>query len=180
MAIVAADIEFRLSLPAGTKGATAVQADVNDSLGGVVASTQITDATINNLFDNVSGDDNAASDVEYRGYFVYNDHQTLDWISVKMWISASVTGGAVACIAVDSTASSTIGTSASQMLVIPTEDTKPTGLTFTMPETKGTGVSLGTINSNSVRGVWIRRKALNSAALNNDGITVSFEGDTAA
>lgn len=181
MAIVAGDIEFRLSVPTGTKGNILAQSNPNNSLGGVTATTTIVDATLNNLFDNVTGDDNAASDVEYRAYFVHNSHLTLTWESVVMWISASVSGGAVACIAVDSFAASTVGNiSGSQMLVVATEDTAPVALTFTMPESKGAGISIGDLLPIEVRGVWIKRKAQNSAALNNDGITVSFEGDTAA
>ena len=181
MAITATQIEVRQSLPGTTMGNRGPQPDVNDSLGGHCATTQITDASLNNLFDDVSGDDNAASDVEYRGFFVYNSNVSLPWQSVKMWISASVTGGALACIAKDSKAVTTVGHSAaSQMLEIPDEDTAPTGLTFTAPETKSAGISLGTIALNSVHGIWVVRAAKNSAALNNDGLTVSCEGDTAA
>lgn len=181
MAITGTQIEFRLSIPAGPSGDLTAQSDVNDSLGAWVSTTEITDASLNNLFDNVSGDDNAAEDVEYRGFFVYNSNVSLPWQSVKMWISASVTGGALACIAKDSTAVTTVGHSAaSQMLLIPDEDTAPTALTFTAPETKAGGISLGTIAANSVHGIWIVRAARNSAALDNDGLTVSCEGDTAA
>lgn len=180
MAINATQIEFRLSIPGGAKGNLAAQADVNSSLGGVVATTIITDATLNNLFDDVSGDDNAASDIEYRGFFVHNANQTLAWQSVKMWVSASVTGGALACIGADSTAVSTVGAVASQMLEIPDEDTAPTAITFSAPANKAAGISLATIDANSVKGIWVIRKAQDSAALNNDGVTVSFEGDTAA
>lgn len=180
MAIVAADIKFKLCNTGGASGNLAGQADPNASLGGVVSTTEITDASLHNLFDAVSGDDNAASDLEYRAYFVHNSHGSLDWISVQMWISASVSGGAVACIAVDTVGTTPVGFTGSQMLVIANEDTAPTGLTFTMPESKGAAINLGTIRSGNVVGVWIKRKAQNSAALNNDGLTVSFEGDTAA
>ena len=181
MAITATQIQFRLSLPGTTMGNRGPQSDVNDSLGGHCSQTEITDASLNNLFDDVSGDDNAASDVEYRGFFVYNSNVSLPWQSVKMWISASVTGGALACISKDTTAVTTVGHSAaSQMLLIPDEDTAPTALVFTAPETKAGGISLGTIAANSVHGIWIVRAARNSAALDNDGLTVSCEGDTAA
>jgi len=182
MAITATQIQFRLSIPGETGGNTAAQPDANDSLGGWVSTTTIQAATLNNLFDDVSGDENAASDIEYRGFFVYNSNITLGWESTVMWLSATVTGGALASIAVDGTAASTVGYSAaSQMLEIPDESTEPTGPpTWLAPTSKGTGISLGTIPLNSVRGVWVQRLAQNSAALNNDGITISFEGDTAA
>lgn len=53
MAITATDIQFRLS---GGSGNT----DVNASLGGAKSSTQITSASLHNLFDQVSGDESAA------------------------------------------------------------------------------------------------------------------------
>jgi hypothetical protein len=52
--------------------------------------------------------------------------------------------------------------------------------TFSSPTTKGTGLALGDIAAGSCRAIWIKRTAANSAALNNDGVTIRIEGDTAA
>ncbi len=69
MAITATDVLFKLSIKTGTAGNQNAQSDVNASLGKYISTTQITDATLNNLFDDVSGDENAASDVEYSFCF---------------------------------------------------------------------------------------------------------------
>lgn len=181
MAITATQIEFRLSTTATSVGNATLQDNVDNSLGGMVSQSTIQAATLNNLFDDVSGDDNAALDEEFRAFFVYNSNQTLNWEMVKVWISATVAGGAVASISLDSIGTTPVGYSAgSQMLVVPDEDTAPTALVFSHPLSKGAGLTIGTMTPLSVQGVWIRRVATNSAALNDDGLTISFEGDTGA
>ena len=64
MAITATDILFKFSVVAAAGNTTAGTAAT--SLGDQISTTQITDATLNNLFDDVSGDENAASDVVAR------------------------------------------------------------------------------------------------------------------
>ena len=180
MAIVAGDILFKLSLKTGAAGNAAAQPDVNESLGKYISTTAITDATLNNLFDDVSGDENAASDVEYRCIFVHNAHATLTWQSVVVWLSAEVAGGANAAIAIDGVAASAIGAAAAQADEVANESTAPTGEAFSSPTTKATGLSLGNLAAGYCRAVWIRRTAANTAALDNDGVTVKAEGDTSA
>ena len=180
MAISATDILFKLSIKTGTAGNQNAQANVNESLGKYISTTEIVDATLNNLFDDVSGDENAASDVEYRCIFVHNAHATLTWQGVVCWISAEVAGGANAAISIDTTVASPIGQTTAQALEVAGEDTAPTGLTFSSPTTKATGLSIGDLAAGNCRAIWIRRSATNSAALNNDGVTVRCEGDTAA
>jgi hypothetical protein len=178
MAIVAADVLFKFSVAAAagdTTGGTAAT-----SLGDQISTTQITDATLHNLFDVVSGDENAASEAEYRGIFVHNNHGSLTWENVVVWISAEVAGGAVAAISVDTTGVTAKGSGTAQMKTIANEDTAPATQTFTAPTTKGTGLSIGNIPAGSVAGIWIRRTAANTAALDSDGVTIRCEGDTAA
>ena len=180
MAIVAGDILYKLSLKTGTAGNQGAQSDVNASLGKYISTTQITDATLNNLFDDVSGDENAASDVEYRCVFVHNAHATLTWQSVVVWMSAETAGGANIAIAVDGVAASPIGQAGAQADEVANEGTAPTGESFSSPTTKATGLSIGNIAAGSCRAIWVRRTAANSAALDNDDVTIRCEGDTAA
>ena len=180
MAIVAGDVLFKLSIKTGAAGNAAAQPDVNQSLGKYISTTAITDATLNNLFDDVSGDENAASDVEYRCIFIHNAHLTLTWQSVVVWLSAEVAGGANAAIAIDGVAASAIGSAIAQADEVVNEGTAPTGEAFSSPTTKATGLSLGNLAAGYCRAVWVRRTAANSAALDNDGATVKAEGDTAA
>ena len=180
MAITATDVLFKLSIKTGTAGNQNAQSDVNASLGKYISTTQITDAALNNLFDDVSGDENAASGVEYRCIFVHNNHATLTWQSVVVWLSAEVAGGANAAIAVDGVVASAIGATAAQADEVANESTAPTGESFSAPTTKATGLSIGNLAAGNCRAIWVRRTAMNSVALDNDGVTVRCEGDTAA
>ncbi len=180
MAIVAGDILYKLSVVAGagnTTGGTPAT-----SLGDQISTTQITDATLNNLFDDVSGDENAASDVEYRCIFVHNAHATLTWTTVVVWLSAETAGGASCAIAVDDFAANPIGQASAQADAIADESTAPgAGVgAFSSPTTKGTGLALGNIAAGYCRAIWVKRTAANTAALDNDDVTIRCEGDTSA
>lgn len=180
MPITDTDLLVKLSIKTGSAGNSLAQSDVNASLGKYISTTQITDATLNNLFDNVTGDENAASDVEYRCFFIHNAHATLTLIDPKVWLSAEVAGGAVAAIGIDTTAASAIGDSSAQALEVANESTAPVGVTFSAPTTKGAGLSLGDLPAGQTRAVWMRRTAANTGAVNDDGATVRVEGDTGA
>lgn len=179
MAITASDIKYHLSVTTGPGNSTA-QADPNASLGEFMSSTAITDATDNNLFDDISGDENAASDIEYRCFFVWNDHATLTWQGTKVWLSSEVAGGANAAIALDGTGVVDYNSASAQAEEEVDEGTAPTGESFSSPTTKGTGLTIGDLAPDKVQGIWVRRTATNSAAQNADGVTIRCEGDTAA
>lgn len=186
MAITATDILFKLSVDS-TAGNTTAQSDPDSSLGEYISTTQVGTAK-NDLFDNVTGDQASAGVTEYRCIFVHNDHASLTWENVYMWISAEDTGdsnGANIAIAADSTGASAVGSSTAQALgpLADEEDSTSvlSGLTFSAPTTKGTGVSLGNIAAGNVKAIWIRRTiAASSTAYNDDDFTLSVEGDTAA
>jgi len=179
MAIVSSDILFKLSVKTGAAGNTEAGTPAG-SLGKYISTTEITDASLNNLFDDVSGAENAASDVEYRCYFVHNSHATLTLQSAVVWLSAEVGGGAAAAIAVDDVAASAIGDASAQADEVADESTAPSGESFSSPTTKGTGLTVGDIAAGYCRAIWVRRTAANTSALDSDGVTIRVEGDTAA
>lgn len=179
MAIVASDIKLKYSVKTGAAG-NSTAGNAAGSLGKYISTTEITSASLNNLFDDVTGTENAASDVEYRCFFVHNSHASLSYTDVYVWLSAEVGGGAVAAIAVDGIAASAIGSAGAQADEVADESTAPSGESFSSPVSKATGISLGTIASGYCRAVWVRRSAAASAALDADGVTFSIEGDTAA
>lgn len=179
MPIVAGDILFKYTTTAGSAGNTTAGVALG-SLGKYISTTQITDATLNNLFDDVTGDENAALDVEYRCFMVHNNHATLTLLSPVVWISAEVSGGTNIAISVDSTAASAVGASAAQAKQVADESTAPSTQTFTSPTSKGTGLALADLPPGQVKAIWVRRTATNSSALNNDGATIRVEGDTNA
>src|SRR4051812_30836049 len=121
MPIASSDLLVKLSIKTGAAGNSGAQADPNQSLGKYISTTQLTDNTLNNLFDNISGDENAASTVDYRCIFLHNNHATLTLQGTKVWLSAEVAGGANAAIAIDNVAASAIGSASAQADNIATE-----------------------------------------------------------
>jgi hypothetical protein len=178
VAITAGDILFKFSVAAAAGDTTAGTAA--GSLGDQVSTTQITDATLHNLFDVITGDENANSEAEYRCIFVHNNHGSLTWENVVVWLSAETAGGAVAAISVDTTGVTAKGSASAQAKTIADENTAPAAQTFSAPTTKGTGLAIGNIPAGSVAAIWVRRTAQNTAAVDNDGVTIRCEGDTAA
>lgn len=177
MAIVASDIIVRLS----NSGASAGDASTGTpatSLGKYMSTTAMSTGA-NGLFDDISGDENAASTVDYRCVFVLNNHATLTLQNAVVWVDSQVSGGADIAIATDNTAISARASGTAQATFIANETTAPTGVSaFSTPTTKGTGLSLGSIGPNQVKAVWVRRTATNSAALAGDGFTFGIAGDT--
>lgn len=181
MAIVANDILFKYSVKTGAAG-NSTAGNAAGSLGKYISTSAITTAELHNLFDVVTGDENAASDVEYRCFFVHNNHATLTWEGVKAWISAEVADGASVAIAVDDIAASAIGSASAQAAEIADESTDPSASLgdWSTATSKATGITIGDIPAGYCRAVWVRRTAANNAAKDSDGATISFEGDTAA
>lgn len=180
MAIVSTDLKFKLSVTSGSAGNSQAQADPNASFGKYISTTEIVDATDNNLFDDVSGDENAASDVEYRCLFIHNSHATLTLQAAKAWISAEVSGGAAVAIGLDPAGNVAVGSASAQAAQIANESTAPAGVTFSAPTDKASGLSIGNLGPGQCRAIWMRRTAANTPALDADGVTLRVEGDTAA
>lgn len=181
MAIVAGDLLFKLSLKTGTAGNQSAQPDPNASLGKYISTTQLSGTALNNLFDDISGAENAASTVDYRCVFVHNNHATLSLTGAVVYVSSEVAGGASVAIAVDNVAASAIGSASAQADQIATETTAPSAVgAFSTPTTIGAGLSLGTIPAGQTRAFWVRRTAANTSAVNADGATWAVTGDTAA
>jgi hypothetical protein len=180
MPIASTDILYKLSTQSGAAGNSTTQANPNNSLGKYISTTQITDATLNNLFDDISGDENAASTVDYRCFFVHNAHATITWLAPYVWISAEVAGGASVAIGLDPAGVVAIGSSSAQAAVPANETTAPSGVSFSSPTTKSGGLALPNIAPGYCAAIWIRRTAANTTAVNSDGCTIRVEGDTTA
>jgi hypothetical protein len=179
-AIVPTDLVYRYSVKTGSAGNTTASSAAA-SLGTYISTTAWAGGSANDLFDDISGSENAASTVDYRCIFIYNSNASNALQNAVVYISSEVAGGASIALAADTTAASALGAASAQALTATTE-TAPgagvTGLTFSSPTTVGAGVSLGSIAAGSVKAFWIRRTATNSAALSGDGVTISCSGDT--
>ncbi len=169
MPIASTDIDFHLS-------GGAANSDVDASLGGAISSTQITDATLNNLFDDVSSDESSAGDTEYRCIYVKNNHGSLTLQNAVIWIDTDTPS-------TDSDVDIGLGTSAinGTEQSVADEDTAPAGVTFSSPASKATGLSIGNIPAGQHKAVWLERViSPGAAAFNSDSVILKVAGDTAA
>lgn len=87
MPIQPTDLHFRLSVPAASSGNYMAQGNVNNSLGFYMSTTDIVSATLDNLFNDITGDENALQQVDYRCMFLYNANSGIPLQNTKVWIS---------------------------------------------------------------------------------------------
>lgn len=180
-AIVSSDIQFLLSAPGASAG-NATAGVVENSLGLYMSTTQLSGTALDNLFTDLTGAENAASQVDYQCVFVLNNTASGNsMLNTVAWIptSGNVTGATLHAIGVDTVAASAKASSSAQGLLIANATTAPAGVTFVAPSaTNAGGVAMGTIAPGYCRAVWIRRTATNSAPLNADGFTLEIDFDT--
>lgn len=177
----ATDIKFKYSVKTGSAGNTTAQADPSASLGKYISTTVWTGGVLHDLFNVITGDQNAASQVDYRCVFVHNSSTTNIFFSPVVWISSQVSGGADLALGVDPTSSFDVNSVSAQANQIATTTTTPIStITFSTPTVKLSGVSLGDMLPGTVKAIWFRRTANNTAAVDNDGATIRVEGDTGA
>lgn len=170
MPIVSNDIEYRLSGGAGN-------ADPAASLGGIMSAT----AMPANLFDNVSGDEGAAGDTEYRCIYVRNAHATLTLEAPKLWLVANTPSADTdVAVALDGAGAGDGSTTGVAETVVD-EQTAPVGEVFSAPASKATGIAMPALGPGQAHAIWVRRTVnAGAAAVNGDGFTIRVEGDTAA
>lgn len=169
MPITSSDLKIYLS-------GGAANSDPNASLGGAISSTEVTDNTTHNLFDQVSGTESLAGDTEYRGVYLKNTHGTLTLQNTKIYISSN-TGSADTTIDIALDGGATNAT----METLTDESTAPSGETFTAPTTYAGGLSIGSLAAGEKKGLFIRRTVnASAAAVNDDAVTIKYDGDTAA
>jgi hypothetical protein len=169
MPIAASDIKYYLS-------GGASNSDPNAALGGAISSTQFVDATLNNLFDNVSGAESSAGDTEYRCIYVKNTHATLTLQSAKVYINTNTPSA-------DSAAEIGLGSSAvnGTEQTVANESTAPSSVTFSSAAGSGNALSIGNIPAGQHKAIWCKRIiSAGGVAYNSDSFIMRVEGDTAA
>lgn len=181
MPIASSDLGFYLSVTTGSAGNSTAQGNPNASLGKYISTTALSGTSLNNLFDDISGAENAASTIDYRCVFIRNLHASLTLQSPKVYVSSEVAGGTSVAIAIDNTTASAIGSASAQADQIANETTAPTAVgAFSTPTTSAAGLALSDLPAGNCRAFWVRRTAANTAAVNADGATWAVTGDTAA
>lgn len=174
MAIVASDIVKRFSVTTGAAG-DSTAGTAAGSLGKYISTTAITDATLNNLFDDVTGAEAAAGMTDYRCFFVLNNHATLTYIGATVSLLSETAGGGAITIATDNIAVSAKASAGAQGTLIASETTAPTGVSAF-----GAGpLTIGDIAPGQVKAIWVKRVVTAGAgAVNPDGAILRFTGDT--
>jgi len=151
----------------------------NASLGGVRSTTEVVDNTVENLFDNITGSESSAGDVEYRCYYFKNAHGTITWEDVVAWLESQISGGASVQIGLDPAGVGN-GTSTGVATTIANESTAPTGVTFSTPTDKPSGLSVGDVGPGEMFAIWVKRTvAASTPGQASDGYDLRVEGDTA-
>lgn len=180
MPITASDIQYRLSTLNGSAGNTQPGTPAA-SLGKYASTTALSSTPLGALFDDITGDQAAAGEVDYRCVFVHNAHATLTLIGPVVWVTSQTSGGSDVAISVDTTAASAVGSASAQAKQVADEHTAPASQTFSTPTSKGTGLAIGDLAPGQVRGIWFRRTTpAGTGASNLDDVQWRVEGDTAA
>ncbi len=167
---MAADLELHLSGGAGNTSPGSALGGARSTAGGGVVPESL---TANSLFDDVSGAEEQAGDIEYRGVYVRNvgDQPA---VGVKVWLTDTTDGQTTIAIGLaDEGVNATMET-------IANENTAPVGPTFSTPTTEGGGLSMGDIPAGQHYALWIRRTVTAGAGASNDQFTISSSFDTAA
>lgn len=123
MPIVSNELVLTYSINSGSAG-NSLAGGPGTSVGGYISTTAITDNTINNLFPDITGDQNAGYQVDYRCVFIKNTNGSgLALQASVLWVTGQVAGGANVLIGVDPTPASALGSSSPQAVTIGTANT---------------------------------------------------------
>ena len=172
MPIISTDIVYRLSGGASNVDPNASLGGARSTAGGGVITTDV----LNNVWDNVSGDDSAAGDTEYRCIYILNNHGSLTLTNPVVWIQSN-TANANTDVNIGLGSSAVNGTEQT----IANENAAPSAVTFSAAASKGAGIALTSLTFGQHRAIWIRRiVTLCASASNNDAYTLIVEGETAA
>lgn len=186
---MSSDILYKLSAPGATTGNT-TSGSSGSSWGNFISTSQVSATTLDNIFPDVTGAQNAANQVDYACIFVHNNTGSGNsMLNAVVWLplNLDVAGGTNVAIAGDTFSASAIGANSQQAVKITAATNAPAGVSGWVSPTNTTptaansyanGIVLGTIAPGNCRAFWIRRTATNSAPVNNDGFTWEVDFDT--
>ena len=168
MTVIAGNLDFFLS-------GGAANADVDASLGGAKSSVELVDDSLNNLFDDVSGTEHVAGDVEYRCIFVKNSNGSDTAYSGKVYIDTNTPGvDSVVAIGLDLTGQGDVADTVAD------EDTAPDpAVTFSSADGYANGIDIGDLAPGESYPIWIRRTiSAGSTAQALDNVIIKVSVDT--
>lgn len=183
MAVLDAEIKFYLT-GAGSDGGA--QTDPNAALGDYRSSTEIVDATLENLLDHVSNAERVSGDTEYRCFCIKNTNGVDSITNAIIWIETD-TGTAEDDISF-AVEVPTGGDTNGNVQTIANESTPPTVgsgnvSAWSDATSKGSGVGVdqgshdANLDANEIVFVWVRRVIAAGAAPGSHTVVIRSEGD---
>lgn len=148
----------------------------NSSLGGAISTTEVVTATLQNLFDNVSGSESVSGTTEYRCVYIKNENSTDTMNNTKIWLQSNTPS-------TETTVAIGLGSSAINGIeqTISNESTAPSGISFSSPSSEGSALSIGNIPAGQHKAIWIRRIVnSNSSAYSGDNFILRIKCDSGA
>jgi hypothetical protein len=178
MPITSKDIRFYLSASNARQGWSSASTP-GQSLGGYVSTTELNvSVPLNNLFGDVTGEQNEAGLTDYRCVFIRNGHSLLTLRDAKVWIEPFSYAVAMVMVGIDSIGAVKQDIIARQAAVIQLPTNAPVGVVFYRPTSKATALSLGNLISGSVCAVWVQRSIRNAEPVDEDGFVFRVVGET--
>lgn len=170
MAVTNADMKVYLS---GGPGASTPAASIGDE----ISSTQITDNSLENLFDNIAPAEATAGLIDYRCFYLKNTHASDDLDATVIWINSN-TPSTTTTIAIGLDPAGVGDGAATGVAATPVNDvTAPAGVTFSTPTTEGAGLAIGQIDNGECQAVWVRRTiTAGTASAAHDAFTLKISG----
>lgn len=155
MAVVSADVEIRLSTQSGAAGDSTASTPAA-SIGKFMSTTPLTDATLENLFRNITALEAETGITLYRCLFVLNGHATDTWESVKVWLVSQIAGGGTVSIGLDP-AGASAGNQGSAQAAAPADgETAPAGVTFSQPTSIDDALAIGDLLAGECHAIWFK------------------------
>jgi hypothetical protein len=175
------EVQLLLAAPAASGGYTA-PGSVYNSNGKWCSTTQVNaDTTQNNLFPDVTGPENAASQVDYQCVFIYNTDDTTTIANVWAWIPASSVAGpldwAVGADANGATPYNQSGAVQAGYITAPTIAPSTVSAFYGPSSAASGGAQVSAIGPGQVAAVWVRRTATDSGAYTGDTFNLQITFD---
>lgn len=183
-AIVAGDIVYLLSSTSVGTGFSGTSSAGNSL--GKFCTTSAVGNSLDNLFLDLTGAQNAASQVDYQCVFIQNNTASGNsMLNTTVWIPTSLDNNTYThhAFAIDPTGVTAQASASPQAVTIANNTTAPLYLGnpltwISASATSAGGTNIGSVAPARVFAVWLRRTATNSVPFNNDGFTLETDFDS--
>jgi hypothetical protein len=141
--------------------------DINLSLGNAISSFQITSGLLNNLFPDTTPQEALSGITRYRCFYIKNLHGSTSYVNPKIWI---VTNTISAYDEIDIAIGSANKNATEDPIA--TEQTAPSGISFSHPTSESIALSLPTLDAGDYKSVWARITTQSGANPQDNNATI--------